>query len=218
MKFVDIIKDNLSLQFTGTISVGQIMLALVVSFLISLFIVYVYRKTYVGVVYSKSFSLCLILLSMITSIIICTINSNLALSLGMVGALSIVRFRTAIKEPKDLLFLFWAISNGIIIGAGLYSIAFILAIVLSISLLLFEVLPFGKSSMLLVINMNSIDIEKFVESTLKKNASKYSVKSRNVFKDRVDIIYEINTKNEKDLLIDLSKKKEIISINLIKQD
>ena len=96
------------------------MLSLIVAFIIGLFIIYVYRKTYTGVVYSKAFALCILMLSMVTAMIIRTISSNISLSLGMVGALSIVRFRTAVKEPVDTGFMFWGISAGIMAGAGLY--------------------------------------------------------------------------------------------------
>ena len=101
MGFVDLIKKSVLNEFTGTVSITDMALSLITAFIIGLFIIYVYKKTYNGVVYSKSFALCLMLLGMVTSLIIRTINSNLALSLGMVGALSIVRFRTAVKEPVD---------------------------------------------------------------------------------------------------------------------
>ena len=120
MSFVDVIKKSVLSEFTGTLSVGDIALSLIFAFAISLFIVYIYKKTYTGVVYSKAFALCIVMLSMVTALIIRTINSNLALSLGMVGALSIVRFRTAVKEPVDTAFMFWGISAGIMAGAGLY--------------------------------------------------------------------------------------------------
>ena len=96
MNFVDLVKKSVINEFTGTISIDKIVLSLITAFIIGIFIIYIYKKTYSGVVYSKSFSLCIILLAMVTALIIRTINSNLALSLGMVGALSIVRFRTAV--------------------------------------------------------------------------------------------------------------------------
>ena len=116
----DIIKKSVLDNFTGTISSVDMLLSLIVAFVIGLIIIYVYRKTYTGVVYSKSFSLCILMLSMVTAMIIRTISSNIALSVGMVGALSIVRFRTAVKEPVDTGFMFWGISAGIMAGAGLY--------------------------------------------------------------------------------------------------
>ena len=120
MSVVDTIKKSVLDNFTGTVSVGAMLLSLLIAFAIGLFIVYVYRKTYTGVVYSKAYALCIIMLAMVTAMIIRTISSNISLSLGMVGALSIVRFRTAIKEPVDTSFMFWGISAGIMAGAGLY--------------------------------------------------------------------------------------------------
>ena len=132
MGFVDLIKKSVLNEFTGTVSITDMALSLITAFIIGLFIIYVYKKTYNGVVYSKSFALCLMLLGMVTSLIIRTINSNLALSLGMVGALSIVRFRTAVKEPVDTAFMFWAITIGIMSGAGLYLIAIISSVALGL--------------------------------------------------------------------------------------
>ena len=115
--FTDIIKNRFLEEFTA-ISVGDAMVAIGLAFALSLFIVFVYRTTYGGVSYSKNFANCLIMLAMVTSVVILVISSNVVLSLGMVGALSIVRFRTAIKEPTDTAFMFWAIAVGIISGAG----------------------------------------------------------------------------------------------------
>ena len=141
VSFVDVIKKSVLNNFTGTISVGDMILSLVIAFLIGLFIIYVYRKTYTGVVYSKAFSLCILMLAMVTAMIIRTISSNISLSLGMVGALSIVRFRTAVKEPVDTGFMFWGITAGIMTGAGLYLISIIAS--LGIGLLYFVVYLVG---------------------------------------------------------------------------
>ena len=111
---LSIFKKSFLEQFTGSVSAVDMLISLVVAFII------VYRKTYTGVVYSKAFSLCILMLAMVTAMIIRTISSNISLSLGMVGALSIVRFRTAVKEPVDTGFMFWGISAGIMSGAGLY--------------------------------------------------------------------------------------------------
>ena len=120
----DFIKNSVLDQFNGSgTTVGQMILSLVVAFGMGLFILLIYRQTFRGVLYSKGFAFSLILLAMVTALVIRTISSNLALSLGMVGALSIVRFRTAIKEPMDIAFLFWAIAAGIVLAAGLIPLA-----------------------------------------------------------------------------------------------
>lgn len=136
MKFVDMIKDSVLSEFNGSISVSNILLSLLTAFVISIYIIYIYKKTYSGVVFSKTFALCLILLCLVTSLIIRTISSNLALSLGMVGALSIVRFRTAVKEPTDTGFMFWAIASGIMAGTGYYLVAFVGSLALGLLFLL----------------------------------------------------------------------------------
>ena len=120
----DFIKNSVLDQFNGSgTTVGQMVLSLIVAFGMGLFILLIYRQTFRGVLFSKGFAFSLILLSMVTALVIRTISSTLALSLGMVGALSIVRFRTAIKEPIDIVYLFWAISAGIVLGAGLLPLA-----------------------------------------------------------------------------------------------
>ena len=212
------IKNNFLNNFVNSISLSTVAITLCLAFVFSVLIYFIYQFTCDKTIYSKKFNVAMCLMTIITSALVMSMQANVVISLGMVGALSIVRFRTAIKEPKDLLFLFWAISNGIIIGAGLYSIAIILLVVLSVALLIFEVLPVKQKTMLLVINMNNISKEDAIEKELKKLKVKYSVKSRNVFKDKADVVYEINTKQEIILLKSLSKNKDIISINLIKQD
>ena len=124
MTFQDIFRSSF-LENVSAISVLDMALSILLAFALGLFIFYIYKKTYTGVSYTKSFVLSIILLSMVTSLVIRTINSNLALSLGMVGALSIVRFRTAVKDPVDTIFIFWAIAVGIMSGAGLYLITVI---------------------------------------------------------------------------------------------
>ena len=151
MNFVDLVKKSVINEFTGTISIDKIVLSLITAFIIGVFIIYIYKKTYNGVVYSKSFSLCIILLAMVTALIIRTINSNLALSLGMVGALSIVRFRTAVKEPVDTGFMFWGITAGIMAGAGLYLIAIISSIALGLLYYVSYILGFKANSQYLMI-------------------------------------------------------------------
>lgn len=119
MGFMDMIKKSVLEQFQS-VTVGQMALSVGVAFLMGIFILLVYRQTFRGVLYSKGFAISLVLLAMVTALVIRTISSNLALSLGMVGALSIVRFRTAIKDPVDTVFMFWAITCGIMTGAGQY--------------------------------------------------------------------------------------------------
>ena len=137
MSFLDLIKKGIVEEFTGTVSLNGVLLSLITAFAIAIFIVYVYRRTYSGVIYSKSFSLLLILLAMVTTLVVRTISSNLALSLGMVGALSIVRYRTAVKDPIDTGFIFWAIMGGIMSGVGFYLVAFISSLAIGFLFMIF---------------------------------------------------------------------------------
>lgn len=142
ISFSDILKGNFLEEFSA-ISVGEMLIAIALSFALSLFIVFIYRITYAGVSFSRSFAGCLIMISMVTTVVILVITSNVVLSLGMVGALSIVRFRTAVKEPSDTAFLFWAIATGIICGAGYVTIAILATLLLG--LLFVAVRAFGKN-------------------------------------------------------------------------
>ena len=138
--FDEIFKDSFLDNFTSNLSIPTISITLIYAFLLSIFVFFIYKLTTKNVIYSKKFNVSMSLMSIITAAIVLSMQANITVSLGMVGALSIVRFRTAIKEPRDLLFLFWSISNGIIIGAGIYSIALVLAIVLGIAMLFFDII------------------------------------------------------------------------------
>lgn len=143
IKFADILKGNFMAEFSA-ITVSEMLIAIVLAFVLSLFIVFIYKITYAGVCYSRSFAGCLIMISMVTAVVIQVITSNVVLSLGMVGALSIVRFRTAVKEPSDTAFLFWAIATGIICGAGYITISVLATLILGV--LFVGVYVFSKKS------------------------------------------------------------------------
>ena len=219
MSFVDVIKKSVLSEFTGTLSVGDIALSLLFAFVISLFIVYIYKKTYTGVVYSKAFALCIVMLSMVTALIIRTINSNLALSLGMVGALSIVRFRTAVKEPVDTAFMFWGISAGIMAGAGLYLPGLIGSLLLGALFFGIYLLGFKSSTRyLLVLKFE----EEAYENVMKgiKSLDKVKMKSNSSFKDTMELTYEVDIKvkdeNMKRRIVDAFRKVPgMINVSLI---
>ena len=136
MSFTDIFKSSF-LENVMSVSILDMVIALVLSFLLGLFIYYVYKKTYAGVMFSSSFGVTLIALTMISTLVILAVTSNVVLSLGMVGALSIVRFRTAIKEPLDIAFLFWAIGAGIVLAAGMIPLAVFGSVIIGIVMLIF---------------------------------------------------------------------------------
>ena len=214
MSFVDLIKNSVISEFTGTISIDKIALSLITAFIIGIFIIYIYKKTYTGVVYSKSFSLCIILLSMVTALIIRTINSNLALSLGMVGALSIVRFRTAVKEPVDTAFMFWGITAGIMTGAGLSLIAVVSSIALGVLYYISYILGFKGNSQYLIILKYDSKIDSKIEKMV-SNISKHKIKSKSICKDKVELSFEIATKDHEELVNKFNNVDGVDSVNLI---
>lgn len=218
MSFSDIFKKNFLENFTGTISIQMVIVTLIVALLFSLVVFYVYKFTSKNTIYSKNFNVTMSLISIITAGVVLSMQANIVVSLGMVGALSIVRFRTAVKEPRDLLFLFWSISNGIIIGAGVYSLVFIMAIILTIGLLVFDILPNSKIPYLLVVNISDNNVFDKIVDTLIVNSVKYKVKSRNVSKGNIDVVFELSCKSSELLIDDLNKIKGITSYNLISQD
>ncbi len=218
MSFSDIFKKNFLENFSGNISIQMVIVTLIVALIFSLVVFYVYKFTSKNTIYSKSFNVTMSLISIITAGVVLSMQANIVVSLGMVGALSIVRFRTAVKEPRDLLFLFWSISNGIIIGAGVYSLVFIMAIILTIGLLAFDLLPNNKIPYLLVVNISDNNVFDKIVDTLIVNSVKYKVKSRNVSKGNIDVVFELSCKSSELLVEDLNKIKGISSYNLISQD
>ena len=161
MGFKDVFKKSFLEGFTSMdITTGKIAATLIVTALLALYIFAIYRLVTRKVFYSKNFNISLAVMSLITSAIILAMQSNLVISLGMVGALSIVRFRTAIKDPMDLAFLFWSISIGIICGAGLYEIALVTSVGVTVFILVLDMLPVGKAPMMLVVNSSEMNGER----------------------------------------------------------
>ena len=196
LSVVDTIKKSVLENFTGTVSVTDMLISLIVAFLIGIFIIYVYRKTYTGVVYSKAFSLCILMLAMVTAMIIRTISSNISLSLGMVGALSIVRFRTAVKEPVDTGFMFWGISAGIMAGAGLYIIAIIASLILGVLYLVTYLMGFRVANRYLLVLKYDADAHNEVMKRL-KTLKKFKVRSKSIFNDKVELSLEVDVKENR---------------------
>lgn len=179
MNFSDIFKSSF-VEKMASVSILDVVIALALAFVIGLFIMQVYKKTFKGVMYSESFGISLIALCLITTLIILAVTSNIVLSLGMVGALSIVRFRSAIKEPIDIAYLFWAISAGIVIGAGLIPLAVIGSIFIGIVMILFVNRKVANNPYILVINCENDNSEDEALKLLSKNVKKYNVKSKTV--------------------------------------
>lgn len=200
-------------------SSAQIIFALAMTCLIAVYIFCIYRLMTRKTFYSKNFAISLVALAIITSSVIITIQSSIVVSLGMVGALSIVRFRTAVKEPMDLIFLFWSISVGIICGAGLAKIAVVASILITAVLFLLDILPVAKAPMILIVNA-SADEGKGEE--ILKLAGKYSkytkVKSRNLSSGLLDMVIEVKVSEEEKLVGEMSAVKGVNSVSLLSHD
>lgn len=201
-QILDFFRTTFESEFHTTMTGDRIAISLLVSFVLSLFVLLVYRMTYQGVAYSKSFSFSLVLLSMVTSVVILTVTTNLALSLGMVGALSIVRFRTAVKDPTDTVFMFWAIGVGIMAGAGLVYISLITNLCLGALYLLYFYLTkkIVSAPYLLVVRYES-GAKTEVEAALTA-LDKAKVKSKSVKGDRIELCLEIRLTPEASELIE----------------
>ena len=184
---------------------------------ISLCICLVYKMVNKNSFFDRNFHLSLFALSVVTSAIILTIQSNIVVSLGMVGALSIVRFRTAIKNPMDLVFLFWSISVGIICGAGFAMIGVIASIVLTIGIVLFSVAPAEKESLILVVNAAAL-IEDQITEEVGKNCRSWKVRARNVSGGNLNLAFEVKTKSPQILVERLCGVNKVTSVSLIEHD
>ncbi|MBQ2696927.1 MAG: DUF4956 domain-containing protein [Clostridia bacterium] len=195
MTFSDVFKSSF-LSNINSFSTLDVLLALGLAFVLGLFIFVIYKKTYQGVMYSDSFGVSLIAMSMITSLVIIAVTSNVVLSLGMVGALSIVRFRTAIKEPMDIAFLFWAIGVGIVLGAGLLPLAIIGSVIIGIIIVIFSTRKIGDTPYILVVNCVDDAGEKAANSLIKSEAHKSLLKSKSVSQSGIELTYEIRIKEE----------------------
>lgn len=191
MTFNDIFQSNFLDSFSS-FSLLDTALSLGAAFLIGLFIFYVYQKTYSGVLYSRSFNVSLVAILLVTTLVISGVTSNVVLSLGMVGALSIVRFRTAVKDPMDLVFLFWAIAEGILCGASLLPLALLGCPVLGIFLLIFANSQQKDNPYLIIIRLMDGELEGKIEGLLKKEVKKMQLKSKTVTGGAgTELIYEI---------------------------
>ncbi len=194
MTFNDVFKSSF-LESVSEFSVLDTILALCLALLIGLFIFVIYKKTLTGVMYSDSFALTLVGLSLVTTLVILAVTSNVVLSLGMVGALSIVRFRTAIKEPVEIVFLFWAIAVGIVLGAGLIPLALIGSALIGLILLFFANRKVKDNPYILVVNCRDEEAESFLREILEKETQHYVTKSKTITTVGIEMTIELRSKN-----------------------
>ncbi len=194
MTFQDIFKSSF-LENVASVSLLDMALALILAFGIGLFIFLVYKKTFSGVMYSSSFGVTLVALTMITTMVILAVTSNVVLSLGMVGALSIVRFRTAIKEPLDIAFLFWSIAVGIVLAAGMIPLAVIGSVVIGVILLVFVNKKSFENPYILVLQCADQSAERQARAFLENNTKRCVVKSKTVQKDLIELNLEVRLRD-----------------------
>ena len=217
--FSDIFKKSFLEGFTGgDISTGRIAATLAVTALIAIYIFVIYRVVTRKTFYSKTFNISLTALAVITAAIILAMQSNLVISLGMVGALSIIRFRTAIKDPMDLVFLFWSISIGIICGAGLYEIAVLTSLLVTVGVICLDLVPTSKAPMMLVVNATELNAEEAVVEAVKAAGKVCKVKSRNYTEGHLDLIIEVRVTEEAKLVKAVSEIAAVRSVSLISHD
>lgn len=199
-------------------SYKRMLFALLFSTLLSIYIFIVYRTISKESFYSKSFNITLSIITILTTAIVVAMQANLVVSLGMVGALSIVRFRTALKDPMDLAFVFWAITTGIVSGTEIYGLVVLTAIIVTIAVFVLDQVDLKEAPRLLVVNGENMDYENELNRTLEEDNVQYTVKSRNINKNTLDLIYEIQTDDGENLIKEIASIPSIISANILDHD
>lgn len=195
MTFSDIFKSSF-LENVTSVSILDMAIALILAFGIGVFIFFIYKKTFQGVMYSPSFGVTLIALTMISTLVILAVTSNVVLSLGMVGALSIVRFRTAIKDPLDIAFLFWSIAVGIVLAAGMIPLAVFGSLIIGLVLVLFVNRKTYVKPYIIVVSLNDASAEKDVMDYIKANTDKLVLKGKTARKGNIELTYEVRLGSE----------------------
>ncbi|TCL58420.1 uncharacterized protein DUF4956 [Kineothrix alysoides] len=218
MGFNDVLKKSFIQVTADSMNRGDVLLSIGVACLIAVYIFTIYRVMTRNSFYNKNFNISLVALAIITTAIILSIQSSVVISLGMVGALSIVRFRTAIKEPMDLVFLFWSISIGIICGAGLFEIAIATSLFLTAIILFLDKIPMAKTSMMLVVDSDNIEAEDDIMEVVRKYSPNVRVKSRNMSAEFLNMVVEVRIKEEAQCIREVNALKGINNVSLISQD
>ena len=215
MTFSDIFKSSFLSNVTS-VTVLDMVIAMALSFAIGLFIFFIYKKTYAGVMYSSNFGVTLVALTMIATFVILAVTSNVVLSLGMVGALSIVRFRTAIKEPLDIAFLFWAIAAGIVLAAGMIPLAVFGSLIIGVMITVFANRKSHVNPYIVVLRCEDSLTEKEAMQYLNEKTTKCVVKSKTARKGEIELNLEIRLKEDNtDFINDLSDMTGVESAVLV---
>ena len=219
MNFTDVIKKSVLQGFAnGELTSTEVAVTLGITFLIGLYIFWVYKIISKTSLYDKSFHISMTLISVITAGIIVAMQSSIVISLGMVGALSIVRFRTAIKNPMDLLFLFWSIGTGIVCGAGMFEIALMVSLITTVGMVILEYMPGNRKSYLLIVNGTKELQEEAVLECARPMVKKIKVKTRNLKKYGSDYIFEVDTVQAGALVAALREMEQVEQLSLLQQE
>ena len=211
MNFSDIFKSSF-LESVAEFSVVDTVVGLLFALAVGLFIFLIYKKTFSGIMYSTGFAMSLIGMALVTTLVIMAVTSNVVLSLGMVGALSIVRFRAAIKEPMEIVFLFWSLAAGIVIGAGMIPLAVIGSLVIGIIFVVFANRKFSNVPYILIVNCDEEETEKSILKTVGKSVGKYIVKSKTVSDAGIELTMEIRVKDNTTSFV--NRVKEIRGVSM----
>lgn len=219
IRFTDMFKKTFIEGYLKEITIEMMIFVLCLSALLSFFMFFVYRFTVRDVPYSKGFVLTMCVVSVVTCSIVLAVQSNIVISLGMVGALSIVRFRTAIKNPIDILFLFWSISVGIITGAGLYLLAIVSCVIIALCITLYQLMPLKKAPQVLVIKFNDGKVEEGLIKYIKEETRYFQILSRSLFNDDIELVIELsNVKNDSQFASGLKNIESVKAITMLKHD
>ena len=203
-------------QMQTKMSFGTVLLILLIAFMVSLIIYYTYKNTYSGVMYNPRFNVSLIMITMVTTIVMVVIGSNISVSLGMVGALSIIRFRTAVKDPRDTAFIFWGVVSGLACGTQNYTIVIVGSIVVCLILFLFKKTVSIINKYILIIKGNDVDIDD-IEKILSRKLKGYACKGKYLNKNNVELIYDIRFKKELNnrIINELSEVTGVDTVNVV---
>ncbi len=219
MNFSDIFKKGFLASYTSeNISVPHITAVLLITAAIAAYIFIVYRLITKKTFYSKNFNIALAGIAVVTAGIILAVQSSIVISLGMVGALSIVRFRTAIKEPMDLCFLFWSIAVGICCGAHMTEVAVVLSLVLTVLVIILDRLPAGRAPMILVANLSDSKEEPALTGKVGEYCKYYKVKSRNIAMGQCNLVMEVRAAREYEMMQELARLSGVESVSLVSHD
>lgn len=219
MKLTEVLKKSF-LEGYGSVNIdfAAVVMCMLITVLVAMYIFMIYRMMNRNAFYNRNFNLALIALAVITAAVILTIQSNIVISLGMVGALSIVRFRTAVKDPMDLVFLFWSISAGIICGAGFAVVAVVASVVITVIILLCDKMPVGRAAVILLVNSTDYKTESRIMEVVERHCESSKVKARNLTRDKLNMAVEVRTGEGGKLVEELMDLESVTSASLVDHD